>query len=119
MENLLTYNDGKNSFNLLVSLLNDKFYISLDESLANKLEMRNFYHKNEGYMLLNNDEFLNFKLKLEKSYVSDNEIEKPRYKTLAEIKKIANIGYGNRSVGKNPKELNPKIIAAVKNASRN
>ena len=121
MENLLQYNDGNISFNLLVYSFDDKFYVNLDEDLANKLEMRNFYNKDEGFMILNKDEYLAFKTKLEKNYVSNNEIEKPQYKTLSEIKKIANLNYGynsdSLSKGKNIKELNPHIVSAVKNIS--
>ena len=120
MENLLQYNDGKNSFNILFFPLNDKFYFNLDENLANKLEMRNFYHKEEGYMILNKDEFSAFKIKLEKNYISDDEIEKPKHKTLEEIKKIVNLSYESdinfRDKGKNSANLTPGLVNAVKDS---
>ena len=120
MENLLQYNDGKNSFNILFFPLNDKFYLNLDESLVNKLGMRNFYHIEEGYMILNNDEFSAFKIKLEKNYISDDEIEKDKHKTLEELKEIVNLSYGSninsRNKGKNSANLTKDLINVVKNS---
>ncbi len=115
-QNILKYSyNGRDYCNILVSQVEDKYYINIESSLVSQLGLRNFYSDKSKYMVLDKENFDNFTAKLLDASVTLQKTPKMKIKNLNSLKTLLKLdNLKERSKGTHKKRLPDNIVSMIK-----
>ena len=115
-QNILKYSyNGRDYCNILVSQVEDKYYINIESSLVSQLGLRNFYSDKSKYMVLDKENFDNFTAKLLDASVTLQKTPKMKIENLNSLKTLLKLdNLKERSKGTHKKRLPDNIVSMIK-----